>query len=201
MNFLEVLFLSLAMAMDACAVSMSNGMTDSKMPFRRTLLIGASFGLFQFIMPVIGYAVTYFVAGAFEAVFESIASWIAFALLAFLGGKMIVDCAIEHKKCKCQQEQPCQIQCGKITMGKLLAQSVATSIDALAAGVSLRMSEISVGLQLGMWGTTGMIGVVTLCLSVLAVYIGKAVGNKLADKATLCGGIVLVIIAIKTLFA
>ena len=201
MDFWAVLLLSLAMAMDACAVSMTNGMAESKMPFRKTLLIGTSFGVFQFVMPVIGYTITYFVAGAFESVFENIASWIAFALLAFLGGKMIVDCIVESRKCACNKDEECETQCGKLTFPKLLVQSVATSIDALAAGVSLRMTEISSGLWLGVWGTTGMIGVVTLCLSVAAVYIGKAVGDKLASKATLFGGIVLVLIAIKSLFA
>lgn len=192
MDFLGALFLSFAMAMDACAVSMTDGMTDSKMPFRKVLLIGVSFGAFQFLMPVIGYAVTYFVSGVFKTVFENIAPWIAFVLLAFLGGKMIIDCVVE-------QDDAGKTTCGAITGGKLLAQSVATSIDALAAGVSLRMTEISFGLSLGMWGTTGMIGIVTLCLSTVAVYIGKAVGNKLADKATFCGGVVLLIIAVKTL--
>ena len=200
MDFLGALFLALAMATDAFAVSLTNGMTDKKMPVRRALLIGGAFGVFQFAMPVIGYAVTYLVEGALQGVFESIASWVAFALLAFLGGKMIVDCVIESRKCACNQDEPCEIQCGKLTITKLLAQAVATSIDALAAGVSLRMTEIASGLQLGMWGTTSMIGVITFALSVAAVYIGKAVGNKLAGKATLFGGVVLVLIAIKSLF-
>ncbi|MBR2023550.1 MAG: manganese efflux pump [Clostridia bacterium] len=205
MGLWEVVLTAVALAMDACAVSMTNGMTDRKMPVRRVLLIGLAFGLFQFMMPVIGYFVTHLIAGAFQSTFEKISSWVAFALLAFLGGKMLIDCILEKKKerenadaderaddgCACES---------KTTIVKLLAQAVATSIDALAVGVTLRMTEISGGLPMGVWLSAGLIGVITLGLSVGAVYIGKAVGNKLADKATLCGGVVLILLAIKMLF-
>ena len=200
MGFWEVVLTAIALAMDACAVSMTNGMTDRKMPVRRVLLIGLAFGLFQFMMPVIGYFVTHFIAGAFQSTFEKISSWVAFALLAFLGGKMLVDCLLEKKKGESEDDDTA---CGcesKTTVVKLLAQAVATSIDALAVGVTLRMTEIGGGLPMGVWISTGIIGVITLGLSVGAVYIGKAVGNKLADKATVCGGIVLIVLAIKMLF-
>ena len=203
MGLWEVVLTAVALAMDACAVSMTNGMTDRKMPVRRVLLIGFAFGLFQFMMPVIGYFVTHLIAGAFQATFEKISSWVAFALLAFLGGKMLVDCIVEQKKERENENENENVGCAcesKTTIVKLLAQAVATSIDALAVGVTLRMTEISGGLPMGVWLSTGIIGVITLGLSVGAVYIGKAVGNKLADKATLCGGVVLVLLAIKMLF-
>lgn len=199
MGFLEVAVTGIALAMDACAVSMTNGMTDSKMPLRRVLLIALFFGVFQFLMPVIGYYVTYLVAGAFQETFEKIASVVAFVLLAFLGGKMIVDCVLEHRKaCACQEEET---PCGRLPVIKLFTQAIATSIDALAVGVTLRMSAINGGLPMGVWLSTGLIGLITFGLAVGAVYIGKAVGNRLAEKATLLGGIILVVMAIKMLFS
>ena len=87
-----------------------------------------------------------------------------------------------------------------LTLGKLFLQAVATSIDALAVGVTLQMAAISSeGLFLGAFGATAIIGVITLCLSVAAVYVGKAIGDKLTDKASLIGGLVLLAIGVKIL--
>jgi putative Mn2+ efflux pump MntP len=86
-----------------------------------------------------------------------------------------------------------------LTLGKLFMQAIATSIDALAVGFTLQAMELSTGLKLGMWGTTAAIGVITFALSVGAVYVGKAVGMKLADKAEIFGGAVLIGIGIKIL--
>lgn len=205
MGFIEVLLMGVALSMDACAVGMTNGMTDAKMPFKRALLIGGCFGLFQFLMPLIGYFITGIVANAFLDTFQKISSWISFALLAFLGGKMIFDsvrCLLATRKI--QRGEPndgegayCNVE--KLTIGKLLLQAVATSIDALAVGVTLQMAAISEGLALGPWGSTATIGLTTFLLSVGAVYIGKLVGDKLADKASLIGGLVLVGIGLKIL--
>ena len=89
----------------------------------------------------------------------------------------------------------------ELPVGQLVLQAIATSIDALAVGVTLQMASLSpAGLALGVWGATGTIGVVTFLLSVVAVYIGKAMGDKLADKASFAGGVVLVCIGLKLLF-
>ncbi len=202
MVFWEIALLSVALAMDACAVAMTNGMTDAKMPFKRALLIGFLFGLFQMAMPIIGYFIAGVVANAFMATFEKISAWVSFALLAFLGGKMIIECACEMRKKGAEEktEGACPCSNEKLTAGKLLMQAVATSIDALAVGVTLQMAAISeTGLALGVWGATGTIGIVTMGLSLGAVYIGKLIGDKLADKAGLFGGIVLVGIGVKLL--
>lgn len=209
MGVFDVVLTGLALSMDACAVSMTNGMTNSKMPFRRVLLIGLFFGFFQFLMPVIGYFVTHLVAGAFQEIFEKIASWVAFVLLAFLGGKMILDCILDYRKDKAKEQDKdnacvCgdspEKACENLSIVKLFTQAIATSIDALAIGITFRATAVNGGLSLGVWLSAGLIGVITLLLAVGAVYIGKAVGNRLADKATLCGGVVLVILAIKMLF-
>lgn len=214
MDFWATLVFSLGLAMDACAVAMTNGMTDLKMPIKRTLLIGVFFGFFQFLMPVIGYFITGFIASAFLEVFEKTSAWISFALLAFLGGKMLYEGIkewIESKKPSTDGCENCETlgMCtrlkaedkkNELTLGKLFMQAIATSIDALAVGFTLQSCQMSeAGLALGLWGSTAMIGVVTLVLSVVAVYIGKAVGGGLANKAEVFGGGVLIAIGIKIL--
>lgn len=200
MTFWEILAIGVALSMDACAVGMTNGMTDCKMPLKRVLIIALFFGFFQFLMPVIGYFITGVVADAFLGVFEKISCWVSFALLAFLGGKMIFETVKEARE-KQRTDTCCPLSPEKtdFSYGKLLLQAVATSIDALAVGVTLQMAALGDGLALGVWGATGVIGVVTLFLSAAAVYIGKRIGDKLADKANLLGGIVLVAIGLKIL--
>lgn len=212
MGILEILFVGVALAMDACAIAMTNGMTDVKMPWRKTLTIGGFFGFFQFLMPLIGFFVTGVVASAFMATFETISAWISFVLLVVLGGKMLFESVKEmkEKRCVCSKNQTengnaiasedCVCVCDGLSLGRLTVQAIATSIDALAVGVTLQMAAISAeGLALGVWGATLLIGGVTFGLSVAAVYIGKAVGNKLADKAELIGGLVLIAIGLKLL--
>lgn len=207
MGFWEIALIGVALSMDACAVGMTNGMTDNKMSTWKALLIGVFFGFFQFIMPLIGYYITGIVADAFLDTFEDIAAWISFILLAFLGGKMLWECIEEKIKEKRGETETgaactgssCSACQPKLTIGKLTVQAIATSIDALAVGVTLQMAAITEGLAGGAWGSTAIIGVVTFGLSVIAVYIGKAVGNKLADKAGVVGGLVLLGIGLKIL--
>ncbi len=199
MAFWEILLVSVALAMDACAVAMTNGMTDTKMPLRRQLTVGLFFGFFQFLMPLIGYYITGVLADAFLETFQSVSAWISFVLLAFLGGKMIVEAVKEMRECRFRDDGECVCQT-RLTLGKLTVQAIATSIDALAVGVTLQMASISAqGLALGAWGATLTIGVITFVLSFLAVYIGKLMGDRLAGKAGLFGGLVLVGIGLKIL--
>lgn len=207
MQVWEILLMSVALAMDACAVAMTNGMCDTKMSWKKALLIGVFFGVFQMMMPVIGYYISGIVANVFLDTFKKISAWISFGLLAILGGKMLIENIVEMVKakrengkmggaCTCPVEKDKQ----KPWLLRLTLQAVATSIDALAVGVTLKMAAISkAGLAMGVWGATGTIGIITFALSVAAVYIGKKMGNKLADKAGLFGGIVLLGIGIKLL--
>ena len=199
----EVLLMSVALAMDACAVAMTNGMCDVKMPKRKALIIGVFFGFFQFLMPLLGYFITGAVANAFVDVFEKLSAWISFALLAFLGGKMVWEGVQEWREKNRQKGETtgaCPYPRQQLTLQKLTLQAIATSIDALAVGVTLQMAAISpAGLALGVWGATATIGVVTFALAFISVFIGKAIGDKLADKAGLFGGLVLLGIGIKIL--
>lgn len=219
MGVWEIILLGVALSMDACAVGMTNGMTDSKMPLKNTLSIGVFFGFFQFLMPLIGYFITGVIANAFLGTFEKISAWVSFILLAFLGGKMLFEGIREmraarkaKRACRACFEASDSVQTAetgaelkaktpeKLTVGRLLLQAIATSIDALAVGVTLQMAAISAGgLAMGVWGATLTIGAITFALSVGAVYIGKLIGDKLADKASLFGGAVLVGIGLKIL--
>ena len=199
MGFLEVLLEGVALSADACAVGMTNGMTDNKMPIKRVLLIAVLFGLFQMVMPLMGYFLTGIVTGAFEETFEKISSWISFILLGFLGGKMIwefIACQRQTKAIeqgKIPENNACAVR--RIGIGQLCVQAIATSIDALAIGVVM----YGEGLVLGVWLSTAIIGVTTFFLVIAAVYIGKVFGDKLADKVGLFGGIILVAIGLKIL--
>lgn len=212
MSVWEIVLLSVALAMDACAVAMTNGMSNPKMSRGKALLIGVFFGFFQFLMPLIGYFITGIIADAFLSTFEAISAWISFALLAFLGIKMLIEGireSAENKNCECKQMDGACTKTNEIigekepdtlSFGKLFMQAIATSIDALAVGVSLQMAAISpAGLAMGVWGATGCIGAITLALSFGAVFIGKLIGDKLADKAEILGGIVLFAIGVKIL--
>ena len=126
------------------------------------------------------------VASNFVEVFQMAAAFIAFVLLGFLGGKMIFDAVKSMKSCECGDACEACFSAEKgFSLGKLTVQAIATSIDALAVGITLRMTALMEGgLALGVFGSVGVIGVVTFALSLTAVYIGKAVGgNPLASVA------------------
>ncbi len=206
MGFFEILLIGVALAMDACAIAMTNGMTQPKMKLKKAALIALTFGFFQFLMPLIGFGITQLFANVFLDAFEKISAWISFGLLAFLGGKMLAESircmrAMEAvKEISGETLTPCACEVSRLTLGKLLTQAVATSIDALAVGVTLKMATLSVeGLAIGVWGATGVIGGVTFVLALGAVYIGKMLGDKLAEKAELFGGCVLIAIGLKIL--
>ena len=210
MNAIDIFLLGVALSMDACAVSLTDGMTFPKMKRRTAMLIALLFGVFQGVMPLIGYFITDIFASRFTGVFESVSSVLSFLILAFLGAKMIFDGVKEikeKKKADCSPSCPACERAGgeeigrekSLPVGKILLQAVATSIDALAVGVSLRMAALSGGLAFGIFGTVGVICAVTFALSLAAVYIGKAVGAGLADKAEIVGGAMLILIGVKLL--
>lgn len=190
----EILLIGVALSMDAFAASLTDGMTEPKMKIRKVLLIAGLFGLFQGLMPLIGYYCGY----AFSSLVEKIAPWLSFALLAFIGGKMIFDCVkemVQKKRGVAKEEKPEK----RTGMGKLLVQAVATSLDALAVGVTLLAAETNKGLPFHVSLCALCIAVITFSLSTAAVFIGKKAGDKFADKAELLGGIILVLIGVKIL--
>ena len=148
-----------------------------------TLRIALSFGLFQALMPIIGY----FAGIYFRGVIESFSGWVAFALLAFIGIKMIVEAVRNKEDCECGVERD------PISFKMLLMLSIATSIDALAVGVSFALVRTNI------WLAASLIGAVTFVICTIGVRIGKKCGCILSQKAEIFGGIILVAIGGKIL--
>lgn len=196
MSVIEVILLGGALSMDAFAVGLTNGMVEPRMKQRKLLLIAAFYGGFQFLMPMVGY----FGGSVFSALVEKIAPYLSFVLLAYIGGKMIYDSirGEEHGLVPLSGGRPL-VEKKTLGLGKLFAQAVATSIDALAVGVSLLAQEIAGSLPFPAVICAVVIGCVTFTLSTVAVTLGKTAGNKFADKAETAGGFVLIAIGLKLL--
>lgn len=201
MGIAELMLVAVALSMDAFAVGLTNGMTDSKMKVDKVLLIAAFYGFFQFMMPLIGF----FASSLLTDLIEKIAPWLSFILLAFIGGKMLYDGIKELLENRKLQKDPTHAQEEAVDINKplniktLTLQALATSIDALAVGVTFLALSTAGTLCLNVWLDCLIIGVTTFTLSVGAVYLGKLIGNKLSDKAEIFGGAVLIIIGLKIL--
>ncbi|AUD77765.1 manganese efflux pump MntP [Kangiella profundi] len=174
---LEVIILALALSMDAFAVSI--GLGSKPVDSHRKLAFQAAvyFGLFQGLMPLIGYLGGKGLLGWIEVY----APWIAFLLLLFIGGKMIFEAFSEG----------IEDDIAQITQRVMLTLAIATSIDAMAAGFALNLLEANP------FVACGIIGLVTMLMSAIGVYIGKRSGTWLESKAELLGGVILILIAIK----
>lgn len=177
MGIVEIILIGVGLSMDAVCVSMSNGMCY-KAKLKQAFLIALTFGIFQGIMPIIGY----YGGSLFADQIRGIDHWIALILLAIIGGKMIAD------GIKKDEESSCSL---KLTVKILLVQGVATSIDALAVGVSFAAMEVNI------WVSAMIIVACTFILSLIAVFVGKKVGTKLNSKAEIFGGVILVLIGLK----
>ena len=172
------LFLGIGLAMDACAVSMANGLKEPNMKFRKTLFISLMFGLFQGTMPLIGYLV----GSQILTKIEWIIPWAALIILGYLGGKMIYD-GIKGEKDTDEKA---------LTLKVILIQAVATSIDALSVGFTISDYTLVEALV-----CVGCVAVITFAICVGAVFIGRKFGTKLGNKAILIGGIILIAIGIE----
>ncbi|MFA6783567.1 MAG: manganese efflux pump MntP family protein [Sphaerochaeta sp.] len=184
LGIIELLFVSVGLAMDAFAVSLCKGLRMRKINYKQALLIALFFGVFQAIMPIIGWSLGL----QFEKYITSIDHWIAFILLGFIGGKMLYDSVTEDPTCPVETVE-------KIDMKELVMLSIATSIDALAVGITFAF------LQVDIVNAVTLIGSITFVLSFLAVAIGNYFGNALQNKAGIAGGIVLMIIGTKILLS
>ncbi len=181
---LNLLMIAIGLSMDAFAVSTTNGMCVSKQYkqhnfFTRALVWSAMFGLFQGLMPMLGY----FLGKTFASFISSIDHWIAFVLLGFIGGKMIWE-AVHPEKEECEVHLP---------YSPILTQAIATSIDALAVGVSFALLEVNI------LSASVIIALTTLLCSLVGAYLGKAFGSLLKSKAEVFGGVILVLIGLKIL--
>uniref|UniRef100_UPI0036F2CC91 manganese efflux pump MntP n=1 Tax=Rubeoparvulum massiliense TaxID=1631346 RepID=UPI0036F2CC91 len=184
-SLFSIFMIALGLAMDAFTVSISNGAVLKKVRLKDALLIGAYFGVFQGLMPLIGWAV----GKEFQQLIMRYDHWIAFILLSFIGAKMIWD-SVHENPCACKETvQPTDALSSKT----LLLLAIATSIDALVVGVSFAFLKVAI-LEAAI-----IIGLVTGILCVLGVYIGRTFGKLLCGKAEIVGGIVLILIGTKIL--
>ena len=192
---LSVFLAGVSLAMDAFAVSICDGMVYQNLNKRKGVLIPLTFGLFQAIMPIIGF----YVGMAFQKieVFDKVDHWIAFALLLIIGGKMIFDGIKELRK----KDEEVHIK--KFSFVEVLIQGVATSIDALFVGFSLNalLGEVN-PIQLWAWVSVIAIGLITFIISLVGMIIGVKVGQLFKKKvsiAEIIGGVVLIGIGLKIL--
>lgn len=179
MDFISLLLLAIALAMDAFSVSVTDGLVVKDFKATDAAKVGLFFGAFQFIMPCIGN----FLASFATSYIEKFDHWIAFVLLAFLGARMILE-AIKGED---------EIPQNPLKPSTLFLMAIATSIDALAAGVSLAAVNAPI-----IYSST-VIGIVAFIFSFFGMYAGRKFGDLLGNKAEILGGIILILIGIKTL--
>ena len=181
--FAESTLMGLGLAMDAFSVSLANGLHEPQMKKGKTCLIAGTFGFFQFAMPMIGWLLVHTVVEQFRA-FEKAVPYIALILLCFIGGKMIYE-GVKNGN----EDDPKEVKTGA---WGLFVQGVATSIDALSVGFTIGEYGIVKALV-----SAAIIAVVTFGVCVAGMLIGKKFGMKFREKATIAGGIILVIIGIE----
>ena len=181
MGFLELFLTAVGLSMDACAVGICAGLTIKKELIKKAFIIGLYFGVFQGVMPLIGYLAATWLADRIIT-FDH---WIAFSLLCFLGGRMILE---SFKK-----DEKCDIDGFSVKPSKMLPFAFATSIDALAVGVSFALLKVDI------IPAVCFIGATTLVLSFIGVIAGSSIGVKLKSKAEFTGGVILILIGLKIL--
>ena len=179
MSVIEIALLGVSLAMDAFAVSITTGITLKDLRWKHALKVGLFFGGFQFLMPLIGY-----LAGStFVRYIESVDHWIAFGLLAVIGGNMIRESLSKEEECPD----------ASLSVKAMLPMAVATSIDALAVGVGFAFLSVNIG------AAVSFIGVITFVLSMIGVKVGSLFGAKYKSKAELAGGVILILMGLKIL--
>lgn len=182
MGFLELLILAVGLSMDAFAVSVCKGLSMKKATLREGAICGVWFGGFQALMPLIGFYLGTLFAGAIEA-FDH---WVAFALLVVIGINMLKE-ALSKEEC-CSQSD------ADLSVKTMFVMAVATSIDALAVGISLAMAG-----DVNIFTAVVLIGITTFVLSALGVKIGNIFGSRYEKGAQIAGGVILIVLGIKIL--
>lgn len=181
MDLVTVLILATGLSMDSFAVSISCGLAEQKVSFSHAVKIAFAFAFFQGILPIVGW----FMGAGIKSYVEDIDHWIAFILLAYLGGKMIYEGVMMPTDKK---------ESDIYSFRHIMTLSIATSIDALVVGFSYALAETS-----KIFGGAAIIGGVTFFFSMLGIRIGKDVGGKLGSKVEILGGLILIGLGFKIL--
>jgi len=180
--YITAIMLGAGLAADAFSVSLANGLNESKMKTSKMCLVAGLFAVFQGFMPMLGWLFVHTLVEYFK-VFEKFIPWIALILLVFIGGKMLIEAF--DKKCSEEEVKP-------LGIGLLLIQALATSIDALSVGFTIATHTIIPALA-----TALIIALITFVVCFMGIIIGKKFGTKLKNKASLLGGLILIIIGIE----
>ena len=180
MDFLSLFILAVGLSMDAFAVAVCKGLALKKIAFRHALTVGLWFGVFQALMPLLGYLL----AAQFKDAIAAYDHWIAFGLLALIGGNMIREAIFEKEEAETDSA---------LSFRSMLPMAVATSIDALAVGVTFAFLDVRIV------PSVTLIGVTTLILSMIGVKAGSLFGAKYEKKAEILGGVILILLGVKTL--
>ncbi len=182
MGLTEIIIIAVGLAMDAFAVAIGKGLSVKHIGPRHSMSVGLWFGGFQALMPLVGYML----GRSFSSLVSHVDHWIAFILLGLIGVNMIREAL---------SEDGCEIESGKdFSSRQMFLLAVATSIDALAVGVSLAFLDADI------WLTVAVIGVITMILSMLGLRIGNVFGCRYKSRAEIFGGCVLIFIGSKILF-
>ena len=179
MGAIEILLISIGLAMDAFAVSVCKGLAMKKMSWKKAIIIGLYFGIFQAVMPVIGY----FLGTTFERFITNVDHWVAFILLVGIGINMVKEAF----------DKESENRNDNVDMKTMLVLSIATSIDALAIGITFACLKIHIVMPVI------TIGLITFIISIIGVKIGNRFGDKYEKKAEIMGGVILILLGIKIL--
>ncbi len=180
---MELVLIGVGLSMDAFAVALCKGLGMRRINYAHAAVIALFFGVFQAVMPLIGWVL----GTQFARYITSVDHWIAFALLGYIGGKMIWDALHEAP-----ETAPCAGE-GRLDLKELLMLAVATSIDALAVGITFAFLQVSI------LPAVATIGLITFSLSFAGVVVGNRFGTRFQKKAEIAGGVVLVLIGLKIL--
>lgn len=180
--YLTALGLGVGLAMDAFSVSLANGLHEPEMKLNRSVFISGTFAFFQALMPMIGWLCVHTLLEYFK-VFEKFIPWIALVLLVFIGGKMLIE-GLEKKSA--------EEDITRLSIGTVLIQGVATSIDALSVGFTISGHNLFMALV-----TAFIIAFVTFFICLAGIFIGKKFGTHFSNKASVFGGVILIIIGIE----
>jgi putative Mn2+ efflux pump MntP len=180
MGLISIIFIAVGLSMDSFAVSISNGLTLRNLNLSKSILIASSLAFFQAMMPLLGW----FAGNGVEEYIQEIDHWVAFILLAFIGGKMVYEGLQKGE----------EISATELNGFTLIGQSIATSIDAFAVGISFAVLGYEIT------KTVIIIGLVTFIFSMLGLQLGKLFGKRLGKSVEIFGGLVLIGIGVKILF-
>ena len=190
----ELLLLAVGVSMDAFAVSICKGLAMKKATLKASMTCGLWFGGFQALMPTIGF----FLGTLFAEAIQAVDHWVAFVLLGIIGINMLKE-AFEKEECSCCSVDGCNDQGADLSVKTMFVMAVATSIDALAVGISLAMAGLPIfGLD-GIFSAVILIGLCTCAFCTAGVKIGNIFGSRFEKKAQIAGGIILILLGLRIL--